>query len=103
MADTPAPVIVKPKAEKCVEDTDVMRRSHMELLKHQRDDTMRTGIRTSKHSLKECVTCHAVERDGKPVTVEDPKHFCRSCHAYAAVKPDCFQCHSSLPDKKGAP
>jgi hypothetical protein len=24
-------------------------------------------------------------------------HFCQSCHNYAAVKIDCFECHSSKP------
>jgi len=32
-----------------------------------------------------------------PVTVDDPQHFCRTCHDYAAVRPDCFQCHASRP------
>lgn len=101
LADVPAPHVAKAKADKCVEDTGFMRRSHMEVLKHQRDDTMRLGIRTTKHSLKDCVTCHAIEKDGKPVSIADPQHFCRSCHAYAAVKPDCFQCHSSVPEPAG--
>lgn len=87
------------KGEQCVEDTEFMRRNHMELLEHQRDDTVRKGIRTKKHSLKNCLTCHAVNgADGKPVTVSDPRHFCRECHDYAAVKPDCWQCHVSTPE-----
>ena len=98
--DVPYPDIPKGQGETCVEDTDFMRRNHMTLLMHQRDDTMRKGIRSEQHSLKECLDCHAVRgSDSIPVTVEDPKHFCRSCHDYAAVKIDCFQCHASRPEQ----
>ena len=41
-----------------------MRRNHMELLKHQRDDTVRSGIRGAKYSLKDCVGCHAGAKTG---------------------------------------
>ena len=99
--DVPYPDIPKGQGEACVEDTDFMRRNHMSLLMHQRDDTMRKGIRSEQHSLKECLDCHAVPgSDTIPVTVEDPKHFCRSCHDYAAVKIDCFQCHASRPEQE---
>jgi len=68
------------------------------LLLHQRDETVHKGIRTKKHSLKECFTCHVVkDKDNKPLTVSSPKHFCRECHDYAAVSIDCFQCHTSIP------
>lgn len=91
--------IPKGKGDRCVEDTDFMRRNHMHLLDHQRDDTVHEGVRTKRHSLKGCIDCHAVNgSDGKPVTVKDPKHFCRGCHDYVAVKVDCFQCHASRPD-----
>ena len=94
----PFPDIPRGQGENCVEDTDFMRRNHMNLLKHQRDDTMLKGIRTKQHSLKECVSCHAVEgADAVPLTAASPKHFCRSCHDYAAVQIDCFQCHASRP------
>ena len=49
----------KDKAEQCVEPTEVMRRDHMQMILHQRDETMHQGIRTVKHSLKNCVNCHA--------------------------------------------
>lgn len=95
----PLPVIPMGQGESCVEDTDFMRRNHMNLLKHQRDETMLNGVRGSQYSLKECIRCHAVMgADAKPVTVSDPGHFCRSCHEYAAVSIDCFQCHASRPD-----
>jgi predicted CXXCH cytochrome family protein len=93
------PEIPKGQGASCVEDTDFMRRNHMDLLKHQRDETMLLGIRTEQHSLRECVACHAVnDAHGTPVTVASEEHFCRSCHDYAAVKIDCFQCHASRPE-----
>lgn len=99
IAGAPQPDIPEAiKGEQCVEETGFMRRNHMELLMHQRDDTMRMGIRTQKHSLKNCFTCHVVKgSDNKPVTVKDPRHFCRECHDYAAIQVDCFQCHTSVP------
>jgi [DsrC]-trisulfide reductase subunit J len=94
----PMPVIARGEGESCVEDTDFMRRNHMTLLLHQRDETMREGIRGEPYSLKECVACHAVDdSDGEPLTAASPEHFCRSCHDYAAVKIDCFECHASRP------
>jgi predicted CXXCH cytochrome family protein len=86
------------KGKQCVEETSFMRKNHMELLLHQRDETVHKGIRTKKHSLKACFTCHVVkDANNKPVTVKNPKHFCRECHDYAAVKVDCFECHASVP------
>jgi len=102
-AGVPMPDIPKAvKGEQCVEEIGFMRRNHMELLSHQRDDTLHEGIRTKKHSLKNCFTCHIVtDADNQPVTVKDPRHFCRGCHDYAAVQIDCFQCHTSVPgDRK---
>ncbi len=100
-AAAPLPDIPKGRGEKCVEDTALMRTNHMEFILHQRDETMHKGIRTSKHSLKECIDCHAVKGDdGLPVSVESPRHFCSVCHRYAAVSVDCFQCHNSKPESK---
>ena len=96
-ADAPLVEVVEPEG-KCVEPTDVMRKNHMEFILHQRDETVHEGIRTSKHSLKQCVSCHAVKNDqGEYVHVDDSKHFCVSCHEYAAVNIDCFQCHADTP------
>jgi len=84
--------------EQCVEPEDVMRRNHMDFIKHQRDETMRNGIRTTKYSLKRCIECHAKEGDdGETLTIKSPDHFCSGCHSYAAVSIDCFQCHASTP------
>ena len=97
-ADVPLPQITAGQGEACVEPTDVMRKNHMEFIKHQRDETMYKGIRTSKHSLKQCISCHVVKDDnGEPVRVTDERHFCSSCHSYAAVSIDCFQCHTDTP------
>jgi len=94
----PLPVIARGQGDNCVADTQFMRRNHMTMLRHQRDETMREGIRGKQYSLRECVACHAVTGpDAKPVTVASPEHFCRSCHDYAAVNIDCFQCHASRP------
>ncbi len=92
------PTPPKGKGEKCVEETAFMRSNHMDLLMHQRDSTVIDGIRTKKHSLKECVACHVVsDNEGRAVSYQDPKNFCRSCHDFAAVKIDCFECHASKP------
>ena len=96
----PMPVIPLGMGESCVEDTDFMRRNHMDMLKHQRDETMLEGIRGKPYSLRDCLDCHVVRGpDAVPVTVSSPQHFCRSCHDYAAVSIDCFQCHASRPDE----
>ena len=62
----PAPP--KGKGDKCVADTDFMRRNHMTLLEHQRDRTVQEGIRTDRFSLKKCLTCHAVNADAQAVS-----------------------------------
>jgi len=98
-AGIPTPEIQKGKGDKCVEDTDFMRRNHMEVILHQRKETVYKGIRTKQHSLKGCINCHAVNGDDNvPVSFKNPKHFCNSCHTYAAVKMDCFECHASRPN-----
>ena len=90
-----------PKAQgSCVDDPATMRRHHFDFLKHQRDDTLRQGIRGAKYSLKECVGCHATaDAQGHAVPVNAEGQFCQSCHAYAAVSIDCFSCHATVPDK----
>lgn len=102
---TPMPSPAKGKGISCVAPVDWMRRNHMKALLHQRDQTTHEGVRGAVFSLKDCVTCHAVQgADGRAVPVSDPKHFCRSCHDYAAVSIDCFECHASRPEEpsKGA-
>jgi len=101
LAGAPKPDIPKGKGDKCVEDTDFMRKNHMEILLHQRDETMHRGIRTKQHSLKECIECHVVNDDaGQAVNHLNPKHFCVQCHQYTSVSIDCFECHASRPRAK---
>ncbi|HET9821084.1 MAG TPA: hypothetical protein VFQ16_04600 [Burkholderiaceae bacterium] len=93
---TPLPVVPAAKAgTQCVADPATMRRAHPAMLKHQRDDTVRGGIRGAKASLKGCVDCHAGATGGS-VAASD-QDFCVACHRYAAVKVDCFECHSAKP------
>jgi hypothetical protein len=95
---TPVPTPAKGKGASCVAPVEWMRRNHMTALLHQRDKTVHAGERGSKFSLRGCIECHAVKgEDGRAVSVSDPRHFCRSCHDYAAVHIDCFECHASQP------
>ena len=89
----PKPVIEAARGGKCVADPAFMRRNHMKLLQHQRDDTLRGGVRTGQYSLKACIGCHASTTTGS--VNASSSNFCQSCHAYAAVKIDCFECHAS--------
>jgi len=86
------------RGDKCVADTDFMRRNHMDLIAHQSEDTVRRGIRTTKYSLKNCVNCHA---DPKTNSVLGKNGFCETCHTYTATEIDCFSCHSASPEKEG--
>ena len=98
----PMPLDIEAKGDKCVEPTDVMRRNHMKFILHQRDETMHRGVRTEQHSLAECINCHVTpDAEGKVASHKDPEHFCNSCHTYAAVNIDCFQCHTSQPEPGG--
>lgn len=89
-----APSIDIGKGGECVEDAKWMRKNHMHLLKHGRDDALRRGIRDENHSLKTCIECHASTKDNSVIAREDS--FCVACHKYEAVKLDCFECHSGI-------
>jgi hypothetical protein len=88
--DVPKPE--KPtNAKECVEATDYMRSTHMQLLNDWRDNIVREGgSRTVKvrgvdypRSLQNgCMKCHTSK-----------KKFCDTCHDYTAVKPYCWDCH----------
>lgn len=78
---------------KCVEDPKEMRKIHMNLLKHQRDETVHKGLRGQKNSLADCVECHASTKTNSVLGSDEA--FCQGCHTYAAVKLDCFECHTS--------
>ena len=83
----------------CVAPVADMRRNHMQMLFHQRDRTLRQGVREPRFSLKGCVECHAGRESG---SVLGKDGFCSSCHSYASVKIDCFECHTPLRQKKVA-
>ena len=82
----------------CVEPTADMRKNHMDYIHDQRDATMHEGIRTTQYSLNECIDCHVSDAPDAP-RIDSEKHFCNSCHTYAAVSIDCFQCHADRPVK----
>ena len=107
---TPVPVIEPARAgTQCIADAATMRRDHPAMLEHQRDQTVRGGIRGAKASLKACIACHAspVKASvvvGHPATgagassvASAPTNFCVSCHSYTAVRIDCFECHAASP------
>ena len=58
------------------------------------------GIRGEPFSLIDCVNCHAqTTADGTPIRIDAEGQFCESCHAFAAVKIDCFTCHAAKPEQ----
>ena len=93
------PIVPKAVGAPHPEGNEFWRINHMDLLQHDRDETMHLGNREIDASLKECVACHAVDdAQGEPVGFDSEKHICRTCHDFAAVKIDCFSCHQSKPD-----
>ena len=87
------PQLVKPtEYRECVRDARYMRESHMVLLHEWRDDILRksgprsgvtaNGLRYERSLQKGCMSCHY-----------NKDTFCDSCHNYAAVTPDCWNCH----------
>lgn len=86
------------KLTQCVRPTEFMRRNHMELIKHQRDITVHEGIRDTRYSLAGCVACHVqYDNSGHAVPINARQQFCSRCHEWVAVRLDCFQCHSPVP------
>lgn len=86
------------EVENCVEPTEYMRRNHFEVIRHQRDTTVYGGIRSTKHSLSGCVSCHVgYDAAGQPVDIQAQGQFCSACHEYAAVEMNCFDCHATVP------
>jgi hypothetical protein len=83
------------KGGHCVRDPKFMRKNHFKLILHQRVATVRKGIRGSKYELTNCVDCHASKVNHSVLGTN--QNFCQGCHTYAAVKIDCFECHSSKP------
>ena len=97
MAGVDKPAIVKARSGPCIAPPEVMRREHPEILLHQRVKTVRQGIVGAKVSLEKCVECHASKQTGS--VAASKQDFCESCHAYAGVKLDCFECHASRPGR----
>ncbi len=104
--DAPSPEIPKAKAKAteeygCVAPVKYMRKNHMRELLHQRDETLREGVRTRKFSLAECINCHVTQdtKTGQMPKFGDDNHFCSSCHNYASVSVDCFSCHNDQPQQ----
>ncbi|MCX7174717.1 MAG: Hdr-like menaquinol oxidoreductase cytochrome c subunit [Proteobacteria bacterium] len=87
----PKPMLTIENPGECVAPPEVIRRTHMDLLKHQRDKTMHEGQRGTKSSLNACIECHASKKTGS--VLGGNENFCQGCHAYVAVKLDCFECH----------
>ena len=100
LAEVPQPAVVIAKPGQCVAPVEEMRRSHMDMLKHQRDKTLRQGERGAKASLNACIDCHASRDNGSVLGGKD--NFCESCHRYVAVKLDCFECHQPKAQAAGA-
>ena len=102
---TAKPVIEIANPGKCVAPVDEMRRNHMDMLKHQRDRTLRSGIRGEPASLNACIECHASKKTGSVLGATESgkgSNFCESCHSYVAVKLDCFECHQPKANFKAA-
>ena len=98
-ASANGPVIPKGKGSACVAETDFMRRNHMDLIIHQRDETVIRGIRDEPFSLVECVECHSrTDDNNQHVRIDAEGEFCAACHSFTAVKIDCFDCHRATPD-----
>jgi len=102
MAGTPFPKIQEPEGEgvKCVQPEEEMKRNHMNYILHQRDKTVYEGIRTETYSLAKCIDCHVEpDENGHIASIESDEHFCNTCHQYASVQIDCFECHADRPQK----
>ncbi len=97
-AAPPPKLKIVSKAKACVEDTHYMRTSHMKLLNEWRDDALRDGHRLYINNKGKkihiglqitCLKCHSDKAD-----------FCDKCHAYADVRPYCWDCHFSPEGRK---
>ena len=96
--DADGNIVPTPKGDACIAPVDEMRRDHMNMLLHKRDQTMHDGIRTKNASLVECINCHVTaDKNGKVARIDDEAHFCASCHVAASVSIDCFECHADRP------
>lgn len=96
--DIPPPKAKFSEETICVEPIDIMRKRHFEFILEHRDETVIRGIRTTQYSLNSCIDCHITPNtNGEYAQYSDNTHFCASCHQFAAVSIDCFQCHADRP------
>ncbi len=89
-ASGPEPEIIAAE-ENCVEPASYMRAKHMQLLNDWRQSFVREGNRTYTSNDGQgydmsltgtCLDCHS-----------NKAQFCNTCHDYAGVKPNCWECH----------
>lgn len=99
LAGAPKPVIAIENPGECIAPAAEMRVNHKRMLSHTRDRTLRQGIRGEKASLNGCIECHASKTTG---SVLGKDGFCQTCHDYAAVTVDCWQCHQPKAGYKAA-
>jgi cytochrome c553 len=95
----PAPRYTVDSSTRCVAPPEVMRRTHMDMLKHRRDRTVHQGVRGGDEALTRCLECHASKTTGAAIGAPDA--FCQSCHQYVGVRLDCFDCHQGKPGAAG--
>ena len=95
LADVSVPHLDIGKGGHCVNDPKYMKLNHGDLLKKQRYITVHQGV-IGRYSLIRCVNCHASKVNHSVLGTNS--NFCQGCHVYAAVKIDCFECHSSRPE-----
>ena len=88
------PVLEQPTngSTECVEATEYMRATHMDLLDTWRDPVVREDVRTYTSELSgkdytmslsdTCLECHS-----------NKEKFCDACHTSSAVDPYCWDCH----------
>lgn len=95
----PDPVIVTQEKE-CIEAKEVIRAEHMQILTDWREEVVRmnertytsrtTGKKYTKSLTNTCLDCHSNKAE-----------FCDSCHTYAGVSPNCWDCHN-VPEEKSS-
>jgi len=88
-----------PKDQKdCIEDVQVMRDKHMQILNDWRNSAVRDGENIYVNSkgkkyvkslTNTCLGCH-----------KDKAKFCDRCHDTVGVNPYCFDCHNITPNQK---
>jgi hypothetical protein len=95
------PDLTLPANEKsCVESTDYMRTSHMQMLIAWRDQVVRDGRRTyvasngKQYEISLTGTCIQQCHNKK-------SEFCDRCHDYAGEKLNCWDCHLVPEEQKG--